>query len=80
MLVLLHLQQQRTPRRGDSKVHKGVLGFALQVAAVEGQVLLVFTGDVRRLQRMVDAQLLGLGQRLGLAAVLGAHVVQQRVG
>ncbi len=82
MLVLIHLQQQRSPCRRDSKVHVGALGLAVQLAAVEGQVLvlLVFKGDACCLQRLVSAQLLGLGERLGLAAVLGAHVLQQRLG
>ena len=45
---------------------------------MEGQVLLVFEGYVCGLQHSVDAQLLGLGERLGLTAVLASHVVQQR--
>ena len=80
MLVFVHLQQQRTPGCRESKVHEGALGLAVQVAAMEGQVLLVLKGDACCLQRLVNAQLLGLGERLGLHAVKGAHVLQQRLG
>ena len=45
---------------------------------MEGQVRLVLKSKVCGLQRPVDAQLLGLGERLGLTAVLASHVVQQR--
>ena len=75
--LLVHLQQQGAPRRRDGEVHEGALALAFQVAAVERKVLLVLEGDVCCLQRLVDAQLLCLGERLGLIAVEGAHVVQQ---
>ena len=50
------------------------------MAAVEGQVLLILKGDACCLQRLVDAQFLGFCEGFGLAAVEGAHVIQQSLG